>query len=145
MRIVRRIVRLRTEERGAALVEFALVVPFLMIMMCAIIDFGLVLHRINNLNSAVREGARFGAVRQNLTPAIDSVKTRVQSYWQTVGTDSLPKALITVKDTTDASNLHSVLVRVSNYQYKPMTPMASFFGMGTLSFTRTAIYRQEFQ
>ena len=145
MRIIRRIVRLRSEERGAALVEFALVMPLLMIMMCAIIDFGLVLHRINNLNSAVREGARFGAVRQNLTPAIDSVKTRVQSYWQTVGTDSLPKALITVAETTDASGLRSVLVRVSNYQYKTMTPLAPLFGMGTMTFTRTAVYRQEFQ
>ena len=145
MRIVRSIVRLRSEERGAALVEFALVVPFLMIMMCAIIDFGLMLHRINNLNSAVREGARFGAVRQKLTPAMDSVKTRVQSYWRTVGTDSLPKALITVAETTDASGLRSVLVRVTNYPYKPMTPLAPLLGMGTVNFTRTAIYRQEFQ
>jgi Flp pilus assembly protein TadG len=137
--------RLQSEERGAALVEFALVVPLLMVMMCAIIDFGLALHRLNNLNSAVREGARFGAVRQNLTPAIDSVRTRVQDYWRSIGSDTLPRALITVAETTDVSGLRSVVVRVTGYEYRPVTPLAPLFGMGTLRFTRTAIYRQEFQ
>ena len=53
--LIRRRFNLKS-ERGAALVEFALVVPFLMIMMCATIDFGLCVWTLNNLTTAVREG-----------------------------------------------------------------------------------------
>ena len=60
-RIIRRVRGIRS-ERGAALVEFALVVPFLMMMMCATIDFGLAVYTLNNLTAAVREGGRFAAV-----------------------------------------------------------------------------------
>jgi Flp pilus assembly protein TadG len=147
MRVLALVRRFRSEERGAALVEFALVVPLLMAMMCMIIDYGLALHRLNNLTSAVREGARFAAVRQDITP--DSVKNliraRVQAYWSSVGSDTLPISLISVAETTDASGVRSALVRVTNYEYRALTPLAPLFGFQTLSFTRSAIYRMEFQ
>ena len=41
--LIRRRFNLKS-ERGAALVEFALVVPFLMLIMCATIDFGLAVY-----------------------------------------------------------------------------------------------------
>src|ERR1044072_475264 len=74
-------------ERGAALVEFALVVPLLMMMMCAAIDFGLAVYTLNNLTAAVREGGRYAAVIDKTTwqansgaTAQDSVRNRVYSY-----------------------------------------------------------------
>jgi len=49
-------------ERGAAAVEFALVLPLLLIMLFAIIDFGWVLNQQMSVTAAAREGARYYAI-----------------------------------------------------------------------------------
>src|SRR5947208_11753700 len=79
-RMIRRKFNLRS-ERGAALVEFALVVPFLMMIMCATIDFGLAVYTLANLTTAVREGGRFAAARFPAPTANDtSVTNRVYTF-----------------------------------------------------------------
>ncbi|MBZ0258666.1 pilus assembly protein, partial [bacterium] len=45
-------------ERGSATVEFALVLPILMLLLFGIIEFGRVLSVQHLLNTAAREGAR---------------------------------------------------------------------------------------
>jgi Flp pilus assembly protein TadG len=139
-------------ERGAALVEFALVVPFLMIMMCATIDFGLCVWTLNNLTAAVREGGRYGAVLDGPTWAASGgataqnlVRDRVYNYL--VGTNSgltaaQVKALITVSN-PDATT-KNITVRITGYPYRPMTPLASLMGLQTINLSRTAIFRHEF-
>ena len=78
--VIRRVFGLKS-ERGAALVEFALVVPFLMLIMCATIDFGLAVYTLNNLTAAVREGGRFAATRIPPPGANDiDVQNRVYNY-----------------------------------------------------------------
>ncbi len=57
--LLRRLVR---GGRGQSLVEFALVLPLLLIMVFGIIDFGMGLRSYISLSSATREGARFAAV-----------------------------------------------------------------------------------
>lgn len=143
----RMIGRLRSEERGAALVEFALVVPLLMAMMCVIIDFGLGLYTLNNIASAVREGARFGAVRATVTPVLvqDSIKTRVIAYMSTYAGRAVSPDSIGVTEVTEASGMRNVRVELRNFVYSPITPLAPLFGMRTLTFTRSATYRLEFQ
>ncbi|GAB2834599.1 TadE/TadG family type IV pilus assembly protein [Lentzea nigeriaca] len=49
-------------DRGAAAVEFALVLPVLLLVMCGIIDFGRALHAQVVLTQAAREGARLAAL-----------------------------------------------------------------------------------
>ena len=148
MRIARSIVRLRSEERGAALVEFALVVPLLMGMMCVIIDFGLALHTLNNLTSALREGARYGAVIFPEPAANDDrIRDRVKSYMSTYGSDTLASSMITVavERPGGADTPKNVRVTVTGFVYRPVTPLAPLLGLGSLTFTRSAIYRYEFQ
>ncbi len=48
-------------ERGAALLEFALVLPVLLALLVGIVTSGAALNRSNSLNNAARESARFGA------------------------------------------------------------------------------------
>ena len=50
--------RRRRNDRGAAAVEFALVVPILLVMVFGIIDFGLAINRYAMVNNAAREGVR---------------------------------------------------------------------------------------
>jgi Flp pilus assembly protein TadG len=53
----------RRRWRGAALVEFALIVPLLIFLLLGILEFGiLVMHRLT-LEQAAREGSRLAAVR----------------------------------------------------------------------------------
>ncbi|UDY35131.1 TadE family protein [Dermatobacter hominis] len=48
----------RRRERGAALVEFALVVPIFVLLVMGIIDFGMAFNDYNSVRQGVREGAR---------------------------------------------------------------------------------------
>ena len=45
-------------ERGAELIEFALVFPTLLLVMLGIIDFGFLFQRYEVVTNAAREGAR---------------------------------------------------------------------------------------
>jgi hypothetical protein len=49
-------------QRGQALVEFALMLPLLLIVLFAVVDFGVGLTRWIAITNAAREGARLGAV-----------------------------------------------------------------------------------
>lgn len=49
-------------DRGQALVEFALILPILLILIMGIVQFGLVLNAYITIENASREGARRGIV-----------------------------------------------------------------------------------
>lgn len=65
------------EERGAALVEFALALPLLLVVLAGIVDFGMTFQRYELLANAAREGARMATL-----PGYDqnSVDARVRAY-----------------------------------------------------------------
>lgn len=58
----------RDSERGASLVEFALIFPVLALILLGVVSGGLALSRQNSVENAVREGTRFGAVNPISTP-----------------------------------------------------------------------------
>ena len=69
-------------ERGAELIEFALIFPLLLLVLLGIIDFGFLFQRYEVLTNATREGARL-AVLPNY--ADGDVRSRVCAYLQTGG------------------------------------------------------------
>jgi hypothetical protein len=80
--MLRRARKFMKGRRGAVIVEFALVVPLLMLIVFGIIDFSRAYAQLNNINSSLREGARFGAAQG--TPTVDNVKaeiTRFSTTW----------------------------------------------------------------
>lgn len=63
-------------KRGQALVEFALVLPLLLILTMMIIQYGIIFNTTIGLTNLSREGARFAAT----APGSDSlIKTRIQN------------------------------------------------------------------
>lgn len=58
--------RLRAGDAGAAAVELALILPFLLLLLGGIIDFGLAFSARISLTHAAREGARVYALTQDL-------------------------------------------------------------------------------
>lgn len=50
------------KEDGQAMVEFALILPVFLLILCGIIDFGWLFYNQLSLNNACREGARYAVV-----------------------------------------------------------------------------------
>ena len=78
------------EQRGAVLLEFAVVLPILLIFFVGVVDFGLILREYQVLQNAAREGARLSMMDQyriagGSTPARrnairDTIRQRVVDY-----------------------------------------------------------------
>jgi Flp pilus assembly protein TadG len=56
-------------ERGQTMTEFAFVLPFLLVLLFGIIQFGIIFNNYVTLTDAARAASRKGAVSRNLTPA----------------------------------------------------------------------------
>jgi hypothetical protein len=65
-------------ERGAELIEMALVLPLLMLIIMGIVDMGFMFRKMNVVTNAAREGARAGILPGYNDPA--DVINRVQQY-----------------------------------------------------------------
>lgn len=60
--------RMGDRERGASLVEMALILPLLLMLLLGMVTAGIAYHQFNSLQTAAREGTRFGAT----IPDVDS-------------------------------------------------------------------------
>lgn len=92
-------------DRGAALVEFALVLPLLLVVIAGIVDFGFVFQRYEVITNAAREGARLASLPEYQTNTT-MIQDRVRSYVQqglslsNAALDSVvPAANVVVTDT----------------------------------------------
>jgi TadE-like protein len=72
-------VHLKREE-GAAAVEFALLLPLLLMILFGIIEFGLVLYNQEVITNASREGARFGIVMRAPKYTSAEIEDAVKNY-----------------------------------------------------------------
>lgn len=128
------------EEEGAAVVEFALVLPIFFLIVFGIIDFGRAFYTVNNIISAVREGSRYGAIlaAPMSTTGQQEIRDRVRNVSQPFGSDTLEDAQIEIE--FDGERL---TVRVEDYPFHPLTPLASILGAETWPITRQATFRWE--
>ena len=111
-----------SSQKGASAVEFALVLPLLMLITFGIIEFGMFIYNQQVLTNASREGARAGIVASSPrvpatgTNSIDSV---VQNYCAnhlvTFGTQNNPVTTVIGYSTT--APFSSDLTVQVNYQY----------------------------
>lgn len=79
-RIWRRVFRSTPSQRGAAAVEFALVLPVLLSLLLGVVDLGLAVYTQSVLSNASREGARAGVVLALTRPSSQAIATVVQTY-----------------------------------------------------------------
>jgi hypothetical protein len=63
-------------DRGAVVVETAIILPVFVVLLVGILEFGLIFHNYLVLQSASREGARYGAIGH---PQAD-VERRVRDF-----------------------------------------------------------------
>lgn len=119
----------RRSERGAELVEFALVLPFMLLCCLGVIEFGRAYYTYNILAKAVRDGARFASADSITSAGAISTTTRTNTrnvvvYGNTTGTGSaklpgLATGQVTVSANTITLSEHYVTVSVA-YPYTPL-------------------------
>jgi Flp pilus assembly protein TadG len=67
-------------QKGAAMVEFALVLPLLLLIVFGIIEFGIIFFNQQVITNASREGARYGIVSQTPRVTQTQIRQRVKDY-----------------------------------------------------------------
>lgn len=131
--------RLVCSERGAAMVEFAIVLPVFLLIAWGVIDFGRLFFTSNSLANAVREGGRYAAVLQDPIGSAAAVKTKVKQSFVPFGGPSLTDAEISIDTTTIAGG---VIVTITGYPAPVLTPLSAVIG-STSTMTRSATFRRE--
>jgi len=128
-------------ERSQSLVEFALVVPMLLILVFGVIDFGMGLRSYLSVASATREGARFAVV--GIPPgAFTSGGTGDCNG--TTSTTTIGKVCETLKG-LNLSNVQSVTVESCSQASPPVCSAATASNMLTGNSIRvTASYKYQY-
>lgn len=102
----------REKSRGAAVVEFALVMPLLMMLVFGTIQFGLLFNRQQALHAAAREGARVAALPSSTS---DEINGRVTDALTGIPMSGVPTVTITPNVTKPCEGRlgETVIVEVS--------------------------------
>lgn len=112
-------IKLACSQKGAALVEFAIVLPLLLALVFGIIEFGFLFYNKAMITNASREGARVGILYDfpNRTPA-SAITSQVNSYCGgrliTFGGATIP----TIDPVTPCANAGDPLTVTVNFSYQ---------------------------
>jgi Flp pilus assembly protein TadG len=132
---------MKKHQRGVALIEFALVLPFLLILSLMTTELGRAVYRYNSTAKVVRDAVRYLSMQ---TPGTHIAESRnLIVYGNIAGTGSpldpaLTAANVSAPTWQTAGSgplINTVTVRVSGYQFRPM--IANMFGtsFATLTFS----------
>lgn len=75
--------RIFRNEEGAAVIELAFALPILIIMMWAIVQFGLVFRAMSGIQHGLGEGARYATLYPQ--PGTDLIKSKISSVVYGIG------------------------------------------------------------
>ena len=123
-------------DRGAAAVEFALLLPLLLLLIFGIIDFGRALNAQITLTQAAREGARLDAIGQPSASVVTGT--------QAAATGLSPVTVTVTACPANAAAGVNATVR-AQYQFSFVTPFASIAGLfgstpsATMTLTATGV------
>ena len=130
------------QTRGAAIIEFALVVPILFMMVWGIISFTRAYQRMNALTASLREGARAASTMDSvfsLASRRNDVKVTMRKFSGAFGYP-IDTSLVAVNTVMNGAGF-DVNVSVSNY---PIFAGINFIGgLSSITVSRQAIFRCE--
>ena len=123
--------------RGQALIEFAFVLPIMLVFLFAIVDFGIAIDRRITLQHSVREGARYAAVHSN---ELDIKQKTVDQAQGIIGLADVDVCYISEDDGNSGVGDPGDGVRVSasfTWDFPIMKEIFSAFGVPSLSIEMT--------
>lgn len=105
------------------MVEFAIILPVLILFLFGIVEFGLLLYNQQVITNASREGARFGIVyrnpRHSATVIMNKVEEYCKEYLVTFGADNNPDITIN----TTGISLNATVSFEYEFLITPMDPI----------------------
>jgi Flp pilus assembly protein TadG len=129
----------RLNERGASAVEFAILLPVLMLILFGIIEFGMVMYSREILTNASREGARAGIVQQTPKLTQGQIEGVVTNYLTNTGIDP---ANVTVSIAGAGGVFPNNLTVSTSYPYQFFAP--GILGLGnSITLTTQTVMRHE--
>lgn len=133
----------RRSERGAAMIEFAIVAPLLFLLLFGIVDGGKFFFEYNQIAGAARAGARAGAVMPMRTTAERNRAHRAirATVRANLNGGRFRAAWVTITE-VGAPPERRVRVAINNYPFRAATPL--FTSRTTLPAV-AAEFRQELQ
>jgi hypothetical protein len=132
---------MKTRQKGVAIIEFALILPYLLVLSFITTEFGRALWEYNTLTKAVRDSARYLTLQ---TPGTHIAEARnLMVYGNLAGTGQPLAAGLSASNVPDptwqevGSNpvINTVTVRIENYTFTSI--FSSVFGLpfGTVEFS----------
>lgn len=132
----RRLVSIFRQNRGQSVVEFALVLPLILLVLFGITEFGRAWMTMNILTSAAREGCRLAVVT---APDVTAVTAKVTEVCNAAG---ITPTAITVSPPDPADPERRVTVTVqTDFDVIPGEILGTF--SGTIPLTATSVMRHE--
>ncbi len=120
-------------EAGQTLIEFALISPMIFLFLFTIVDFGIAMDRRITLQHAVREGARYAAVTEDIGVVCDRIVAQAQDL---IGPGDIDFAYDDVDgngNDTDAGDAVEVTVHFSYDPFIVRPVLSGLFGGSVLS------------
>lgn len=131
----------RSLQRGVAIIELALALPFLLAMTFVVTEFGRAIYQYNILTKSVRDAARYMSIQ---TPGTHLTECKnLVVYGNTAGTGTalalglttanVPNPTWTTSGSTPAIGV--VTVQVSGYSFQSIFTTAFGLSFGTVAFS----------
>ncbi len=106
--------RHRSQEKGQSLVEFALLLPVLLLIICGLLDMGRAVYTYTVLSHSAHEGARQAVIADNPTEVI------INAAIQTAVAVNLQPSDVQIVGNREPGTEVTVIV---SYQFNLITPM----------------------
>lgn len=129
------------DEQGATIVEFALLIPVVILLLVVCLDFGRALNAYVTVTNASREGARYASVHPDGPGALTAVETYLKSRIAPLAPEAFHVRQLKFAPTTDAgwntlSPVPGTVTLSVAYDWQAVTWLAgSFFSAATQSRT----------
>jgi Flp pilus assembly protein TadG len=109
----------KQNERGAAAVEFALLLPVLLTILYGIIEFGMIMYGREVVTNASREGARAGIIQVSPKPTSGEITTIATNYLTGTG---INPSQVTIAVTGAGGASPAMLTVTATYNYPWLVP-----------------------
>jgi Flp pilus assembly protein TadG len=116
-------------QRGAALVEFCIVLPLFVVLLLGAIDWGWYFAIRETAINATREGARAGSVAPSTATAVADAGTAVQNYLSNALGKSYMKAPTVTTDDCSVAGSKCISVELTDYPVVAGRPESSITGL----------------